>query len=394
MTRSTPIAPLPSRAAAPFNGREVLDGALDEAIETAAADHGTRLNLLVDGQAVSWCTIVDFHQQIGPCLLRMGGLAGVATQREHRRKGYCRRVLTSALRWMRREGYDVSMLYGIPGMYPKFGYAEAFAEVVWRVAVRDAETAPRGIYRVVDFDPARHLPAVLKLYRATNAGRTGVTTRDPKTWTPFPLGRSYRSHAIVKCLCDRRERVTGYLVHDSDRPAEVIEAGWASPKVFGALLAAAADGAWAERAETVTFHLPSDSAFMRRCRGYGLTCETTWRRDGGAMVRLINVPSALGKLADLLAERAGAAGRVNLVTNLDSAGLSWRRGSMTVRAAPLAGAPTARLPQWALAQLLYGYVGAADLHVDGVLTAPRQAMDLLAALFPPAPHYHYLTDRF
>ena len=400
MARRTPgpgrakSSALPSRVAAPIRGRESLDGALDEAIEIAGADHATRLNLVIDGQAVSWCSVVDFHQQVGPCLLRMGGLAGVGTRKEHRHKGYCRRVLTSALRWMRREGYDASMLYGITGMYPKFGYVEAFPDVSWRLAVRDAETAPRGAYCVVDFDPARHLRAVLKLYRATNLGRTGVTTRDAKTWTPFRLGRSYRSHGVVKCLCDGRGHVVGYLVHDSERAAEVIEAGWSSPRVFGALLAAAADGAWAERAEMITFHLPSDDAFMRYCRRYGLTCEQTCRRDGGAMARLINVPSALAKLADLLGKRVGGAGQLNIVTNLDSAALSWRRGSMIVKTAPLAGAPTARLPQWALAQLVYGYLSAADLHEDGILKAPRNVVDLLTTLFPPTEHYHYHTDRF
>ncbi|MFW6145894.1 MAG: GNAT family N-acetyltransferase [Planctomycetota bacterium] len=394
MAKNTGLDPLPSRVPAPFSGPESLDGALDQAIEISGQDDHRRLSLVIGGEAVSWCSIIDFHQQVGPCLLRMAGLARVGTHKQHRLKGYCRRVLTSALRWMRHEGYDVSMLYGIAGMYPKFGYAEAFPQVIWRVAVRDAETAPRGTYRVVDFDPTRHLRPVLKLYRATNAERTGVTLRDPKVWAPFRLGRSYRSHGVVKCLCDGRGRVVGYLVHDSERAAEVIEAGWASPKVFGALLAAAADGAWAERAETIAFHLPPDDLFMRRARRYGLTCETTCRRDGGAMVRLINVPSALAKLADLLTARAPAGMQLNLVTNLDTAALSRRRGNVTVSPARLPGAATARLPQWALAQLLYGYADAAELHADGVLKASKRVVDLVGMLFPPTPHYHYRTDHF
>ena len=176
--------------------------------------------------------------------------------------------------------------------------------------------------------------------------------------------------------------------------AVVIEAGWADRPVFGALLALAADGAWAERAEAVTFCLPAADAFMRACRPYGLRCETTFRRDGGAMVRMINVPSALGKLAPLLADRAGGAGQLNIVTNLDAAALSWHRGKVTRSPVPLAGAPTARLPQWAVAQLLYGYADAADLHAEGILKAPQQTVGLLAALFPPTEHYHYRTDQF
>ena len=142
------------------------------------------------------------------------------------------------------------------------------------------------------------------------------------------------------------------------------------------------------------FRLPADDAFMRFCRPYGLTCETTFRRDGGAMIRLINVPSALGRLADLLAARVDGRGQVNLVTNLDTAALAWQRGKLTVTPARLGGAPTARLPQWALAQLIYGYADAADLHRDGILKAPAKTVDLLADLFPPTAHHHYDTDRF
>jgi len=52
------------------------------------------------------------------------------------------------------------------------------------------------------------------------------------------------------------------------------------------------------------------------------------------------------------------------------------------------------LPQWALAQLLYGYESAATLAAGGVLKADGKTVETLAEMFPPHAHYQYKTDEF
>ena len=52
------------------------------------------------------------------------------------------------------------------------------------------------------------------------------------------------------------------------------------------------------------------------------------------------------------------------------------------------------MPQWALAQLLYGYRTAEALAAAGTLKASRQAVEALSDLFPLRPHFHYLADHF
>jgi predicted acetyltransferase len=305
---------------------------------------------------------------------------------------------------MRREGYDVSMLYGIPSFYPKFGYAEAFPTVVHSMAVRDAERVERPAFRFVDYAPG-HLEAVLKMYHRNNAGRTGPTLRPRKTWRPFRKGVSWDAPAAVRVALDSRGRPVGYFARDAGMNAVIVEVGFATLAVFGGILRAAADLAWSTRTERIRFYLGEDDAFMRFCAPYGLVKEVTYRRDGGAMVRMINVVSSLRGLAPVLGSRVGGKGRLIVRTNLDSADLRWQAGEMSVvpwtgrraspgRTSPAAGAGRVWLPQWALAQLIYGYQDVASLAAADVVKGARKGLEALAVMFPPAPHHFHVVDEF
>ena len=388
------IAELRKRRVPVRSTPEDLDGPVDPDLRIDRAGWPyNRLELVIGGEKVSGLGVVDFAQQIGSGVVRMGGIAGVGTHRDHRFCGYSRRVMESSLRWMRSEGLDTSMLYGIPSFYAKFGYAQAFASVSFTMAVRDAEAAPAGAWRFVRFRK-EHLPAVLRMYRANNAGRTGPTLRDPKHWTPFRKGIRYDSKAVCKVAIDPRGRAGGYFVYDDTHlTADVIETGFATRAVLPAIVRAAARRAVKCRLERIRFHLPPDDAFIEFCKPLGIRQERTWRRDGGAQVRMIRIPSALAKLGAELAGRMSAPGELTIRTNLDDVHVAWKSGRLAVDA-PRRTGPQARMPQWALAQMLYGYRDARALAAEGIVTASARAVATLAEMFPVRPHYHYRVDHF
>ena len=386
------IAALSKMSIATFSEVEDLDRPLDADIQVSGEFPRTRISLLVEGQQVSWAVVYDLQQQIGPHALRMGGIGDVGTHDEHRFRGYSRRVLENVLRWMRREGFDLTMLFGITGFYPRFGYAKAFPAISHTLAVRDAERAGRRHTRVEDFTPT-HLEGVLALYAANNAARTGVVRRDPRQWEPFRKGLSYGTPAKVRVLLDARGAVIGYVVADTGTESEIIEVGYASTAVFDELLREIAAQVWAVRREEIHLHLPADHAFVRYCQPLSLRTQLAYRRDGGAMVRLINVPSTLRKVAPSLAKRLSGHGQLTIQTNLDSVGLSWANGAMTV-GEPHATGPRISLPQWCLAQLLYGYLGASSPALEGIIQGSRASLAILADLFPETPHFFYATDQF
>jgi len=383
------------RQAAPIaSGREYLDGPVDPAVEAEDLGGGrTRLFVQAGGQRVSQATVIDFAQQIGGQTVRMGGVASVGTAGGHRFRGYSRQVMSAALRWMRQAGFDTSMLYGIPCFYPKFGYAPAFPASVFSLPVSAAKSVPAAGHRFVRFGP-KHLSAVLRMYRAGNAGRTGPTERVAGRWAPFRVGLSWQTHAACRVAIDAAGRPAGYWAYDFEEPGRsILEVGWRTPRVFADILRAAAGVARRAGRAEVRFVLAPDDAFMAWCRPLGLRQEITCRRDGWAMIRVINVRTALAAVGPDLAARCGGAGRLNVRTNLDAVGLRWRAGAMTV-GRPARGAPTVRLPQWALAQMLYGYASADALAARGLLTGPARAIGALAAMLPVRPHHHYRVDSF
>ena len=91
-------------------------------------EFGTQLELVSGEQAVSGLNVWDLPLQIGAATVRLGGIGGVYTRREHRMKGYSRYVIEESLAFMREEGYHVSALFGIENYYPKYGFATALID--------------------------------------------------------------------------------------------------------------------------------------------------------------------------------------------------------------------------------------------------------------------------
>lgn len=400
------IAQLAQQAVGTFSGHEDLSLPLDRDVQVATLPQAVtpsaqahRLSLQVNGVAASGCTVFDYLQQVGPCRLKMGGVAGVSTHPEHRFKGYSKRVMFNSLRWMRQAGYDVSMLFGIPGFYPRFGFAPAFPDVRWRLAVRDAERLPcPHPLKFVDFDAQRHLTAVLAMYEANNATAFGPIVRRAGDWQVFRLGRNWGLRAKVRVALEGRKPV-GYFVYDAEERCRIVELGYARPAVLPAMMHAITEMAVAARVEEIQFRLGEDHLAMRLCAPLGIIRRIRLRGDGWEMARIMNLQTTLAKLAPLLAGRMSGAGKLILRTNLEDVELSWRSGRMAVgpvKPADRAAGKTLvlRLPQWALAQLIFGFRDVEALALAGTLAGGPVALDLAAQMFPPQRAYFHLVDEF
>lgn len=373
---------------------EDLNRPIDKNIQITSNFPWHKIEFMVDGEAVSKLVVVDFKQQIGSLVVRMGGIGGVETRKEHRRKGYSRKLMENSLCWMRQNGFDTTLLYGIKKFYPKFGYAPAFPEIIFTIPVRDAERVRPSGYSFKMFAP-QYIKPVLAMYHKNNTGRTGPTRRDPKFWKYFKQGASWGRKAVCKVGMDKHGRLAGYFVYDEENlDAIVTETGFTTPRVFPDILRAAARVALKQRLEYITFFLPQDDAFMEFCKPLGVIKKVNYARDGGGMVRMINIPEALRKVSSEFSKRMRGKGRLNICTNLDDVGLSWSKGSVSVHKGTIKEALSARMPQWALAQLLYGYRSASGLENAGVLKVSKQAVSILEEMFPLTVHYHYRADHF
>jgi predicted acetyltransferase len=368
----------------------------DIEIRATARDHGTQHELLIDGKYASGLGIVDLVMRIGEATVRMGGIAGVHTDRAHRNKGLARRVLEHSNAWMEANAYDCAILFGIPDFYHKFGYAVCLVESKVEVRTRSAERAPTTL-AVRAFTPD-DLPAVQGIYAANNADLTGSVVRSDKThW--FSKGSTYEADVEAFVFTDSANQVVAYASRDKSNEEVVIgEVGARCPEYYADIVRWAADHAIELRVETIRFYLPPDSLCVAYLSQYGVRQTLIFPRNGEGMGRIIHLQRFMEKTLPEWTRRADAA---HTVTPGAALRLETDIGSVTLRRTENAlvlaedAKPTGRvrLPQWRLMQLAMGYYSA-DLASAFPEVQAEGDLSLFHALFPRRLPYIWRTDHF
>ena len=84
--------------------------------------YGRGVSCYLGEERGSFVMINDLQMRIGAAQVRIGGIGGVSTDRNHRNKGYSRMCMEAAVDWMSSNGFDMSFLFGIRDFYDKYGY--------------------------------------------------------------------------------------------------------------------------------------------------------------------------------------------------------------------------------------------------------------------------------
>ena len=355
---------------------------------------GWYIELFKADKSISHCSVVEGIMRIGTARVQVGGIGGVGTLPEFRKKGYSRQIVEAAIELMAREGYDISFLHGIPDFYHKYGFVTCMAEHEFWLDTRDAERAPKGAKtrRMKKTD----LAPILRIYNRDNATRTGSAWRDLRTWRGFPMGTWWTFPAQVQVVVDRRERVVGYVVYDDvDDCCRAAEVGGKGEDVFAAILHFLALRAVRMRRERVWANVPEDHPFAIYCREFGTRINTQYPRNGKGMGRIITLDSCMQRLLPELARRWGSSGRgesLRIRTDIGGGTLRWLKGQLVFDAG--LGRGEMRLSQRQLMQLIMGYARPGDLVDLGRIAVPARKRELVDRLFPLQQAQLWWTDRF
>lgn len=355
--------------------------------------------LLTSEQEIGHLFVIDRQIRIGAATLCCGGIGGVETRPEFRMKGHMRKLLDENNDYMRAQGYDISILFGIRDFYHKFGYAPIMPDYRLVLETRNAEAAPRHDgYQLRPFEPT-DAAAVLNIHQATNMLSPGMVVRDPAHFSGFSMGSGFGVGAQAVVILDARQQIVGYAVYDQKpREVTVVEVGATSPRLFDVLLHHFAEMAIKFRCEHLQFVLPPDHPFAAYCRRYGATLTVTYPRCEGGMARIMNQQATLEKLQPEFAARvqnspfADRQVAVALETELGRTVITT--GSPVRVSADGPAQDTVRLPQSVLMQLLVGYRPASDALLDERVDGAPEAVELLATLFPTRWPYMWWPDRF
>ena len=395
------------------------------AIRFTERDHGvTRPELLVGGQVVSSLWLFPLTIAIGRARVRLDGIGGVETAEAHRKKGYARQVLEATIRHTREGDAALSVLYGIPDFYPKFGFATAGPDYALQLRGL-ARPAPLPAGWTVRRCRPEVEPAIHALYDEYTARAVGAAQRRPdgRVWsTLHALATGANAHDPDECrvVVSPAGKVEGYAwrgKHFWPVTAD-FERAFPNSLVIGEVIAnsnAAAEAvlsvcrAWGteetiksgEPVKDVVLSLPPEGPIYAAALRQDACFMATSRRSEDFMARIVDVPRLLQALAPELSMRR----RILPSAPPTSLRLATEIGAATLRVtdaevADIDGSAsndgttyTVHLPQTELMRLALGALPPSDV-LDRLDPIPdEQARALLEGLFPQRHPYLHLPDR-
>ncbi|HUT33157.1 MAG TPA: GNAT family N-acetyltransferase [Planctomycetota bacterium] len=372
-----------------------------------------------DGSPVALVRICDRTMRLGAAMLRVAGIGDVCTHPTLRKRGLLRMLFTHVNRFLRDEGYDLSLLFGIPDFYDKFGYVTGVSNGTLQLPRRQAARLS-GPYtgRHIRRADAR---AIARLFRDDLAIRDGAMARWGDAWLKLAVREK-----LCRVLADAKGRLRAYYRARTDGDALVLtEVSLGRKPDQPGVLSVLADMAKVARAcekPSLRFELDPAHPIGRFCVADG--CEVRWwiGHRGGAMARITHLENLCHHMAPewerLLAARwhrlpacAGQrratgkmpvppewSGRLRLKTDIGAVDLAITRGKVEVvgRASlPREPAPAAiAADQDKLCRLVLGFHSPAAAVFLGEARITAAARPLADALFPARSLVFFPYDRF
>ena len=348
---------------------------------------------LIDGELAGVLRVNTEVIRLGEARLKMGGLGWVSTAAEHRHKGVATALVRATLHYMASHGYHVSMLFGIPNFYHRFGYTTTLADYFVTLHTDEAARASTQYVLTRAVKPG-DIPALQRIHTANDAGVACSLLR-----SAAHLTNKWHKIKDAEVLTNTQGRILAYVIAKPEGDAFFVsEAGIDSPAAAPALIARCALRAKDAMLPSLRFALPPDHAVSRALRDYESIHEARLSRERGGMMTFVDLGEALENLLPeweaLLAGTviAGLRTEVTLVVDQETFRVRANRGALDVTRGT--GLNKFSLTPQELVHLATGY-----LHVEDVLERKRRLITadgraLLSAIFPKRDPYVHLLDRF
>ncbi len=252
----------------------------------------SRIGLIGD-EIVSHFGVWDYRTRVGGDAIRTGGIGAVMTDRRYRKRGYMRETAEAGCEAMADQGYGLSVLFGIPDFYQRFGYVPAWDASSITVAERDLPAPQAKLkLRKVRYGPDNGFDEIAN---RCNAGLTGTAVR--------PTYRRNRRPDEWSCYRWRSsgEATSGYvIVAHRDGGCLLIDCAGDADEILAACAQLVRRNGCFEliirnlhRRHTLFDAL--DSIRYRR--------EEYHDPSGGSMIRIANLPACLESMQKTLTRR-------------------------------------------------------------------------------------------
>lgn len=251
-----------------------------------------------EGRIVGALRVIDVPLRIGQARLHAGGIGWVSTDEHKRGQGICAALMADTHDYMKRKGFELSLLFGIPNLYQRFGYVSAIPERSVRMQLADipnelVASCPHRMFHEED------VPAILEIYdRSERDASCSVVRNDewilaqalsaePKTsyWPDWPG---------TYIFLDEHEEVVGWLTpQKSEGELHIKELGVRDESACEELLVMAKVLAHRAHVDRVRFHVPPSHLFARYLEQFNSIHETHFFRNREGMISLLEFDRAM-----------------------------------------------------------------------------------------------------
>lgn len=345
------------------------------------------------GQIVSSLALIEWTWRYEDVTLKSGEMGIVGTLDSYRNRGLIRQQVARHHELLRRDGFDLSHIQGIPYFYRQFGYEYAMPlEAGWQIELRDIPDAAGDEPAVYQVRRATcdDVPALMRLYDEANTALDIRTVRDEATWRyllQHTAGTEMEAETWL--LLDANQHIVGYwriALHGFGTGLIVSETSRLRTDACETLLRWLKAAAIEREKPYIRFNLPVSNDLLRAARYRGA-------RDAGTytwQMHIVDAASLLRKLAPVLERRVAAspfAGLTKtLVINLyrEAVELRFEDGKLSqVQAVGFREWGDINLPPLLLAPLVLGYRSREELeHMYPDVGMRGEAKFLADVLFP------------
>jgi len=337
----------------------------------------------VEGKIVSMMLIIRRPIRIGIAIVKGAVVAPVATHPEHQRKGYCSAVMKDAIDYMKKQNFDLTLLWGEPWLYPKYGYSPAMPYPRLVINTERCRKVETESYTLESFDE-HSIKEVTTIYHNNTATRTCAEIRSPELYEWRPRSPSVDFETIV----NRKGEIIGYSVFTLQNPKEnVAEIGvlndLACEAVFNRILQLARERGITE----FVCVAPPDHPFSSFA--FWKNGELRVTRSGAGMIRILNLFSLFKKMRGEFDRRLAHSELHNLTSTLNivseegAVQLQITKGKVIVDTDVTAGDCQLKIPLASLNPLVTGYKSIHDMLQEGTLSIKgEKIVRLIDVLFP------------
>lgn len=294
--------------------------------------------------------------------------------------------MRDAIRYLETQGFDITILWGIPWLYPRYGYSPAMVKTEIAIRPKQDSSSEKSTYKCRTFTET-DLEQMTQIYHNNTATRTCAEIRSPEMWEWKPGG----PNVGLEVFTDKKDEVIAYCALGTDwnsRPC-THEIGVSNDKACEAIFNSLVETAREKELKEFPCVVNPDHPFARFAFWRG--GEMRIRSGGGAgMARVIDLVSLLTKMERAFEQRLRHSEFHNLESTLrisceeKPVVLHVNRGEVSVSIDSVKANYHLDIPLVSLNPLITGYKGIKELvknpqiRVRGGETALR----LIEVLFP------------